>query len=110
MANATVSRSTASGCDVGPLEEGRDAGPRRAAQPLEPEPGDRPVLADDRGHVGDGPDRREVGQVERGQRAAGLVREQELGDLEGDAAARQAAVRVGRVGPMRVDHGERRRA
>ena len=94
------------GLDAGPLEEGRDAGPRRAAQPFEPETRDRPVLPDDRGHVGDRSDRRQVGQVEGGQRTAGLVREQELGDLEGHAAPRQAAVRVGRVGPMGVDHGE----
>ena len=98
------------GRDPGALEEGRDPGPRRAAQPLEPEPGDRAVLADDRGDVGDGPDRRQVGQVEGGRRTARLVGEQQLGDLEGDAAAGQAAVRVGRVRPVRVDDGERRRA
>ena len=48
------------GRDPCALEERRDARARRAPQALEAEPGDRPVLADDRRHVGDGPDRREV--------------------------------------------------
>ena len=72
---------------------GRGAGP----QPLEPEPRDGAVLADDRRDVRDRPDRREVGQVERRSRAAGLVGEEQLGDLERDAAARQPPVRIGRV-------------
>ena len=59
--------------DPGALEERRDPGPRRRPQPLEAEPRDRAVLADDRRDVGDGPDGREVGQVERGRRPAGLV-------------------------------------
>ncbi len=58
------------GRDPGPLEQGRDAGPRVGPQALEPEPGDGAVLADDRGDVGDRADRREVGQVERGTAAA----------------------------------------
>ena len=98
------------GVDPGPLEEGRDPGTRRAAQPFQPEPRDRPVLADDRRDVGDGPDRRQVGEVERGGRTARLVGEQQLGDLEGHAAPGQSSVRVGRVRPVRVDDGERRRA
>ena len=47
-------------------------GPRVRPQPLQPEPGDRPVLADDRRDVGDGADRREIGEVERGGRPAGM--------------------------------------
>ena len=39
----------------------------------------------------------------------GSVGQEQLGDLEGDPAARQARVRILRVGPMRVDHGVRRR-
>ena len=46
--------------DPGAFEERGDPGPGRAAQPLETEPRDRPVLADDRRDVGDRPDRREV--------------------------------------------------
>ena len=49
----------------------------------------------------------EVGQGERRGRTAGLVREQELGDLECDAAPGQPAIRVGRVRAMRIDDGER---
>ena len=44
-------------------------------------------------HVGDGPDRGEVRQGEREGRAAGFVAQQQLGDLEGHAAAGQARVR-----------------
>ena len=97
------------GRDPRPFEEGRDAGPRRPPQALEAEPGDRAVLADDRRDVGDGPDGRQVGQVEGGHDPAGLVGQQELGDLERDAAAGQPAIRVGRVGPVRVDDGDRSR-
>ena len=103
MANATVSRSTAAGAIARSLEEGGDARPGRASKPLETQPRDRAVLADDRGDVGDGADRREVGQVERGREPAGFVRQQELRDLERDATAGQPAVRVGRVRPVRVD-------
>ena len=79
--------------DPGALEQRGDARPRVPPEPLEPEPGDRPVLADDRRHVGDRADRGQVGQVERGLRSARQVGQEQLGDLERDAAAGQAAVR-----------------
>ena len=107
MAKDTVSRSTAAGAIAGTLQEGRDAGPWSRPEAFEPEPGDGAVLADDRGHVRHRPDRGEVGQGERRGRTAGLVREQELGDLECDATPRQPPVRVGRVGAMRIDDRER---
>ena len=98
------------GRDPGPFEQGRDAGARGASQPLEPEPRDRPVLADDRRDVGDRPDRRQVGEGEGGGRPARFAGEQELRDLERDAAAGQPAVGVGGVRTVRVDDRERRRA
>ena len=110
MANATVSRSTAAGAIRARSSSAAIPGRGARRSRSRPEPRDRPVLADDRRDVGDGPDRREVGEVERGRRAAGLVGEQQLGDLERDAAPGQAAVRVGRVGAVRVDDGDGRRA
>ena len=44
---------------------------------------------DERGDVRDGADGREVGQTERRGRPTGLVGEEQLGDLEGDAGAGQ---------------------
>ena len=81
-----------------------DAASRRAAipgrgaarDPGQAEPDDRARLAEDRDEVGDAPDRREVGELERGGRSAGLVAEQQLGQLEGDAAARQPALGIAR--------------
>ena len=64
---------------------------------------------DDRGDIGDRPDRREIRQGERRGRPAGLVAQQQLGDLERDAAPGQARVRVDRVRAMRIDHREGRR-
>ena len=80
--------------DARPRQECGDAGPRGVAQALEAQPGDGPVLADDRRHVGDGPDGREIGQGEGRGGTAGQVREQRLRDLEGDTAAGEALVRV----------------
>ena len=71
-ANATVSRSTAAGAIAGAFEERRDARSWRGPQTCETQPGDRPVLADDRRHVRDRADRREVGELERGGRSTGL--------------------------------------
>ena len=102
-ANDTVSRSTRGGRDPGALEERRDPRSWVRAQALEADPGDRPVLADDRRQVGDRPDRRQVREPERGGRAAGVIGEEQLGDLERHAAPGQPPVRVGRIGPMRVD-------
>ena len=82
---------------------------RRRSQPLEPEPGDRPVLADDRGDVGNGPDRRQLGQLERPLRSAGNLGEHELGDLEGDPAAGEPWVGIVRIGALRIDERDRRR-
>ena len=107
MANATVSRSTAAGAIRARSSRAAIAGPGRRSQAVEAEPGDRPVLADDGRHVGDGSDGREVGEVEGRGRSAGLVREEQLRDLEGDAAPRQASVRIRGVRPMRVDDGDR---
>ena len=109
MANETVSRSTAAGAIRARSRSAAIPGRGARAQPLEAEPGDRPVLADDGRDVGDGADRREVRELERGRGATGLVGEEQLGDLERDAAAGQPAVRVGRVGTVRVDDRERRR-
>ena len=79
-------------------QQGGDARPGRGAQPGQPETGDGAVLAGDGHHVRDRPDGRQVRQVERGGRAAGLVRQQQLRHLEGDAAAGEAVVRVVAVG------------
>ena len=95
--------------DPGTFEERGDPRSWRATHPLEAQPRDRPVLADDRCHVGDGADGRQVGELESGRGATGLVGEDELRDLERDATARQAAVRVGRIGTVRVDDREGRR-
>ena len=95
--------------DARAAEEGGDAGPRSSAQAFEPEPGDGPVLADDRRHVGDGPDGREVGQGEGRGGPAGHVGEQRLRDLEGDAGTGQPPVRVPGVRAMGVDERQRRR-
>ena len=88
------------------LEEGRDPGPRRRAEALQAQSRDRPVLADDGRHVGHGPDRGEVRQGEREGRATGFVAQQQLGDLEGHAAARQSRVRVHGIGPVGVHEGD----
>jgi hypothetical protein len=90
------------------LEQGRHAGSRVAADPLEAEARDRPVLPDDRRDVGHGADGREVGQGQGEGRPAVHVGQHELGDLEGDAAAGQATIRVRRVGSVRVHQRERR--
>ena len=95
--------------DAGRREERHDPGPRLAPDPLQPEADDRPRLAEDRDEVGDAPDRGEVREVERGVRAAGLVGQEELGDLERDAAAGEASLRVLAVGALRVDDRERDR-
>ena len=95
--------------DPSPLEEGGDAGPRCRPEPLETQPRDGAVLADDRGDVGDGPDGREVRQVQRGGDPARLIGQEQLGDLECHAAAGQPPVRVGRIRSMRVDDRKRRR-
>ena len=68
---------------------------------------DGAVLALERHHVRDRPDGRQVRQGERQRRAAGLVRQQQLGHLEGHAGTRQAPVRVARVGPVRVHERDR---
>ena len=95
--------------DPGTFEERGDPRSWRATHPLEAQPGDRPVLADHRCHVGDGADGRQVRELESGRGATGLVGEDELRDLERDATPRQAAVRVGRIGTVRVDDREGRR-
>ena len=95
--------------DPGTLEERGDPGPGRAAHLLEAQSRDRSVLAHDRGHVGDRSDGREVRELERGRGTARFVGQDQLRDLEGDAAAGQAHVRVARVGAMRVDDRDGRR-
>ena len=108
-ANPIVSMSTAVAATPAEARSatipGRGAGP----EPLQAEPDDRPRLAEDRDEVGDAADRREVGQREGGRRAAGLVGEEQLGELERDAAARQAAFRIAAVGALRIDDRDRDR-
>ena len=85
--------------DPGALQQRRDAGAWMVPKPLDAEPRDRPVLADDRRDVGDGADRGQVRQLERRLGTAGQVGQQQLGDLERDAAAGEATVGVGRRRP-----------
>ena len=80
--------------DPGTLQERSDPGPGCAAHPLEAQSRDRSVLAHDRRHVGDGSDGRQVGEGKRGRGTARFVGQDQLRDLEGDAAAGQAHVRV----------------
>ena len=80
--------------DTRPLQERGDARPRRASHQVQAEPRDRPVLADDRGDVGDRADRGEVGQLEGRCDSAGLVAQDQLGDLEGDATPRQPGIGI----------------
>ena len=110
MTKAIVSRVTEAGSTPRRGEQRRDPGPRRRPQPLEAEPGDRAVLAEDRRDVGHRPDRRQVGQLgDRGDRRdARDPLEQQRRHLERDAAAREASIRVGGVRSVRVHEGERR--
>ena len=105
--NATASRSTASDREPGTLQQCGQPGARPAPHHVEPEPGDRPVLADDRGDVGDRADRREVGQCQRRRAASRFLVEDQAGQLERHAAPREPAIRVDAVGPMRVHDRER---
>ena len=82
------------GHDPGAFEECRDPGSWRGPETDQPEPRDRPVLPDDRRHVGHGPDRREVREVQGEGGTAGHVGEEQLGDLERDAAPGQPAVGI----------------
>ena len=97
IANETVSRSTAAGATFARSSSAAMPGRGARRMPLETEPGDGPVLADHRRDVRDRPDRCQVGQVQGRGGAAGLPREEQLGDLERDAAPGQATVRVGRI-------------
>ncbi len=62
--------------DVGALEDRGDPGTGRGAKDRQPEAGDRPVLADDRRDVRDGPDGREIREGQRRGRSAGQVRQE----------------------------------
>ena len=97
------------GHDPGAVEECRDPGSRRGLEADQPEPRDRPVLPDDGRHVGHAADRREVREVQGEGGTAGHLSEEQLGDLERDAAAGQPAVGVRGIGAVRVDEGQRRR-
>ncbi len=89
-------------------QEGGDPGPRRGPHALEAELRDRPVLAEDRHHVRDGPDGGEVRQVARlGLRAGDLAQEQAR-DRERDARSRQPSIGIDVVVALRVDEGDRR--
>ncbi len=81
---------------------------RPLREALEPELGDDAVLADQRHHVGHGADRGEL-QERRQPLLPVEPLAQRLHDLEGDADARKVLVRVGAVGPLRVDHRQGRR-
>ena len=89
-ANESVSTSTSPAATPAAARSAAIPGRGSRRDPLQPEPDDRPRLAEDRDEVGDAPDRREVGEVQRGVRAAGLVGEEQLGELERDAAAGEA--------------------
>ena len=82
-------------------------GPGRAAQQLQPQARDGPVLADHRRHVGDRADRRQVGQRECRGGAAGPIGEQQLGHLEGHAGAGQARIGVEAPRPVGIDDRDR---
>ena len=89
--------------EPGDGEQRGETGPRLGAECLQPEADDRPVLAEHGGEVCHGPDRRQVREPE-----GGVVDEQSR-HRERDAAAREALLRVVRVGAMRVDDGQGRR-
>ena len=110
MTKATVSRSTPAGDAPARSRIAASPGSGARPQPVEAEPGDRPVLAEDRGDVGDRADRRQLGQRQGPLRTARDAGEEQLGDLERHPAPGQPRVGVGRVGPMRVDDRDRRRA
>jgi len=91
------------GRHAGAPQQGGDPGSAADPDPVQAEPDDRPVLAEDRRHVRDGTDRRQVRQRERG----GPVPEEEPGEGEGDAGSGQAGVGVHAPGSVGVDdrHG-----
>ena len=94
-------------CEPGTLQQCGQPGARSAPYHVEPETGDRTVLPDDRGNVGDRADRREVGQSQRRSPASRLLREDQAGELERHAAPREPAIRIDAVRPMRVHDRER---
>ena len=71
--------------------------------PLQAEPGDGAVLAEDRREVRDGADAREVREI------GGFFADEQLRELERDAASGQQAVRVGAVGALGIDDRRGRR-
>ena len=95
IANETVSRSTVAGRDPCPFEAvRRSRAAARSAGGSSPSRAIARFSPDDRGDVGDAADRRQVGEVQGEGRSTGHVGEQELGDLERDAAAGQPPIRV----------------
>ena len=75
--------------DSGAAQQRGQSGSRGMAQPLQAKPCDRPVLAQDRGHVRDRPDQSQVRQVAGGvaEVASAVLAEQQLGELPGHAGA-----------------------
>ena len=80
---------------------------RTLRQHAEPELGDDPVLADQRHHVGQRADRRDLDERRQPARA-GPLRAERLHQLQRDADAGEVLVRIAAVVPLRIDHGERR--
>ncbi len=109
-ANDSVSTSTASGATPAEARSAAIPGRGPAAIRASPRRTIARVLAEDRHEVRDAPDRREVREGQGGGRSTGLVGQEELGQLERDAAAGEARLRVDAVGALRVDdrdgHGQ----
>ena len=99
------------GCHARSGEQRRDPRPRRRSDPLEAQARDPAVLAEHRGDVRDGPDRRQVGQVHgrRLDRDPGEALEEQRGDLERNARPGQPGVRVAAIWTVRVDDRNRGR-
>ena len=99
------------GRDTGRGKERRDRRPGAAANPVEAQARDRPVLAQHRRDIRHGADHREVGEVPRRRlgRDPAQPLQQERRNLEGHAGPGEPRVGVGGVQPVRVDEGERRR-
>jgi hypothetical protein len=98
------------------VEQRREAGGRRPSQHGQAVPDDHAVLADERHHVRDGPQHRHAQRLDQERahlvahaRARRHVLRHGPGHLHGHSGAAEAAERVARVGPLRVDDRDGRR-
>ena len=82
-------------------------GPRRGAERSQAEPGDGPVLADDRRDVRDGADGREVRELEAAAGPPGRSASSSCATLKATPLPGEPAVGIPAVRPMRVDDGQR---